>query len=480
MFSANSTKPCGHVALARRHRDPADEGGDQPVAEGDFGEAEGEEGEADRVDPLVARGQAAAGQAVVQAPAEHAEADADQRRRPPPRRPASPLRCRRRRPGVARTRKKRTKGSARPSLRPDSRLSVWRTGARDQARGDDRRGDHRVGRREHRAEQERLGPAQVGEERLGGERQQRHRDRHRDHQRPRDRAPVAAQQLALDEHPVGEEGEDQGQLDQLDDRLVGRRRRRRRRPRRARSRARPRAPRRRAPSPCITPESAATTASSPPKSSTASPKPMSTGYSRPCQQAALDEQLGDLDGVGRGALAQVVGDDPEVERALVAGVAADAADEDVVVARGVDRHRVARRRRGRRRRSRPAPRRAARGPAPGESGSRVSTLTASEWPVTTGTRTQVALTRIVVVAEDLAGLVDQLALLVGVVVAVGEAARLGQGVEGDLVGVDAATGVLAVEHRPRLGRAARRSPPCRCRRPPGRWRPPGARCPASS
>ena len=37
------------------------------------------------------------------------------------------------------------------------------------------------------------------------------------------------------------------------------------------------------------------------------------------QQVSLDQQLGDLDGVGGGALAEVVGDDPEVEGALVAG-----------------------------------------------------------------------------------------------------------------------------------------------------------------
>ena len=164
---------------------------------------------------------------------------------------------------------------------------------------------------------------------------------------------------------------------------------------------------------------------------------MSIGLARrPPSRFALDEQLGDLDGVGRGALAQVVGDDPEVERALVAGVAADAADEDVVAAGGVDRHRVAAARRvvddghaGRRGEQLARALRA-------RARSRVSTLTASEWPVTTGTRTQVALTRIDGVAEDLAGLVDQLALLVGVVVAVGEAARLRQDVEGDLVRVD--------------------------------------------
>ena len=54
------------------------------------------------------------------------------------------------------------------------------------------------------------------------------------------------------------------------------------------------------------------------------------------------------------------------------------------------------------------------------------------------------------IAEDLAGLVDQLALLVGVVVAVREAARLGKRVEGDLVWVDGRHRLLAVEHRARL------------------------------
>ena len=86
-------------------------------------------------------------------------------------------------------------------------------------------------------------------------------------------------------------------------------------------------------------------------------------------------------------------DDPEVEGALVARVAADAPDEDVVAARRLDRHRVARRRgivddgdTGRRLKQLAGP---LRGERP-----LVSTLTASEWPVTTGTRTQVAVTLI--------------------------------------------------------------------------------------
>ena len=78
VFSANSTKPCGDVALRRAHRDPADEGRDQAVSEGDIGEPEGEEGEADRIDPLVARGQATPRQAVVVPAAEHPQGDPDQ------------------------------------------------------------------------------------------------------------------------------------------------------------------------------------------------------------------------------------------------------------------------------------------------------------------------------------------------------------------------------------------------------------------
>jgi aspartate-semialdehyde dehydrogenase len=52
------------------------------------------------------------------------------------------------------------------------------------------------------------------------------------------------------------------------------------------------------------------------------------------------QQLGQLDRVGGGALAQVVRDDPQVERALVAGVAANAPDVHLVSAGGVDRLRV--------------------------------------------------------------------------------------------------------------------------------------------
>ena len=57
---------------------------------------------------------------------------------------------------------------------------------------------------------------------------------------------------------------------------------------------------------------------------------------------ALAEDLGDLDGVGRGALAQVVRDDPEGEPAAVRDrhVAPDPPDEDLVAPGGLGRQRV--------------------------------------------------------------------------------------------------------------------------------------------
>ena len=57
-------------------------------------------------------------------------------------------------------------------------------------------------------------------------------------------------------------------------------------------------------------------------------------------QVALGEQLSDLDGVRRRALAQVVADDPEVETALVRGVAPDPADEHLVAPGDVGGERI--------------------------------------------------------------------------------------------------------------------------------------------
>src|SRR5882762_3684003 len=135
---------------------------------------------------------------------------------------------------------------------------------------------------------------------------------------------------------------------------------------------------------------------------------------------ALVKQLGQLDGVRGGALAQVVGDDPDIERSLVAGIAADSPDVYIVLARRLDRERVA----------------SARWIVHhGHAGSLAQQLT--------GTLRRELLSGLHVhrlrvpghdghphaggadanrgVAEDLARLVHQLALLVGVILALGEA-----------------------------------------------------------
>src|SRR5919199_5590885 len=59
------------------------------------------------------------------------------------------------------------------------------------------------------------------------------------------------------------------------------------------------------------------------------------------QQTALDEELRELDGVRGGALSEVVSHDPEIQAALVRGVAPDAADQHLVPPGGFDRHRIA-------------------------------------------------------------------------------------------------------------------------------------------
>src|ERR1700728_2428905 len=52
-----------------------------------------------------------------------------------------------------------------------------------------------------------------------------------------------------------------------------------------------------------------------------------------CDQLALDQAFGDLDGVERGALAQIVGDDPHRQSILDGRVLADTADVGRVLAR---------------------------------------------------------------------------------------------------------------------------------------------------
>ena len=97
------------------------------------------------------------------------------------------------------------------------------------------------------------------------------------------------------------------------------------------------------------------------------------------------EQLRDLDRVQRCALAQVVAGEEEREAVLDRRVLADPADEHVVAARG------AARRRELLERDPGAPPRIEVA-CSAESGSRVSSQTASAWPTRTGTRTHVALT----------------------------------------------------------------------------------------
>src|SRR5207302_8966710 len=58
-------------------------------------------------------------------------------------------------------------------------------------------------------------------------------------------------------------------------------------------------------------------------------------------EPALQQELGQLHGVRRRPLAQVVRDHPHVEAALVRRVAANAADEDIVPPSCLDRHRIA-------------------------------------------------------------------------------------------------------------------------------------------
>ena len=89
--------------------------------------------------------------------------------------------------------------------------------------------------------------------------------------------------------------------------------------------------------------SAAISSSAAPRSASVTPR------SRPAARAAAgrtqpraDEDLGDLDGVRRGALAEVVADDPQRQATTVGDglVPAYPTDEDLVAAGGVDRERI--------------------------------------------------------------------------------------------------------------------------------------------
>jgi hypothetical protein len=74
-----------------------------------------------------------------------------------------------------------------------------------------------------------------------------------------------------------------------------------------------------------------------PASSCAGEAAYRSGGGAVAEQAAVVEELGDLDGVECGALAQVVADDEEVEGERVVEVATQAADSHLVTARVVER-----------------------------------------------------------------------------------------------------------------------------------------------
>ena len=113
--------------------------------------------------------------------------------------------------------KKRTKGRARPSFRPDSRLSAWRTvagtrcevttaevttGSVAESTAPSRKASAQLSSGKSSfaasASRPRVSGIAITRARTGG-------------------APVEEEQLALDEEAVGEEGDDQRQLDQVDD-----------------------------------------------------------------------------------------------------------------------------------------------------------------------------------------------------------------------------------------------------------------------
>ena len=170
-------------------------------------------------------------------------------------------------------------------------------------------------------------------------------------------------------------------------------------------------------------------------------------------EPARVQLLGELDGVGRRALAQVVRDHPHLQPALVRGVAAQAADEDVVVAGGAGGGRVGldQREAGHRLEQR----------ARLLDLERLAGLDVDRLRVRGDDRDAGAGDgdRDRLVAEDLARLEHHLALLVGVVVAVEEVAGAAVDVERDRLAVD-------LGRRASPSRAAPRGSGSRAPRPP--------------
>ena len=108
----------------------------------------------------------------------------------------------------------------------------------------------------------------------------------------------------------------------------------------------------------------------------------------------LEKLLGDLHGVGGGSLAQIVGNAPEQEGVGSAEIAADAADENVVLAGGRGGQRIAAAAPGRQATVTPGDRDQISRACSGEIGLSVSIMIDSLCENGTGTRTQVGLTSI--------------------------------------------------------------------------------------
>jgi cellulose synthase/poly-beta-1,6-N-acetylglucosamine synthase-like glycosyltransferase len=168
-------------------------------------------------------------------------------------------------------------------------------------------------------------------------------------------------------------------------------------------------------------------------------------------EPALDKELGELDRVGGGALAQVVRNHPQVEGALVGRVVADAPDEDLVAPIGLQRRGI------------PVGGRFVQHGQPGRAAQQLAALRGAQLLA----RLDIHRLGMAVadrdahagdahadrlVAQDLARLEHHLALFIGVVVAFREVAGASQHVERDGVRVDLRRRrVHGMEHRMRLG-----------------------------
>ena len=202
--------------LGRAERDPGHERGDQSVADRCVGEAVGGEPESDREDALVARGDAARRGEAMNPAAGDPQRGADHRSGG---RLAEDLDALRSRVATRRREDQEEEHERQRQTVVQARFEVERVAhpLGHALGGDDRRRDDRIGRGQDGGQKKRLGDRELGEEDEADHREERQRDRHREDDRPRRRPPVHAQELALDDQAVGEQGQDQRQLDQVDD-----------------------------------------------------------------------------------------------------------------------------------------------------------------------------------------------------------------------------------------------------------------------